>query len=58
MTLICRISFLPEVHIPRCAMSLGHEIEEHVPVANCVSSLIVYHFDVLLYSQSCIHFLI
>jgi hypothetical protein len=54
--LVCRISFLPEVHIPLCAISHGCEVEEHVTAAVCVSSLIVNHFHVLLKSQLFINF--
>jgi hypothetical protein len=54
--LVCRVNFLPKVHIPPYAISHGHEVEKHVSVAVRVSSLIVNRFDVLLQSQICIHF--
>jgi len=54
--LVCRVSFLPKVHIAPCAISHGREVEERVTVAVRVSSSIVNHFDILLQSQICIHF--
>jgi carbonic anhydrase/acetyltransferase-like protein (isoleucine patch superfamily) len=54
--LVCRVNVLPKVHIPLCAIIHGCEVEEHVIVAICMSSLIVNHFHVLLKSQLFINF--